>query len=121
MTTQIRFPQGPVSDLTTGIISLEWQQWLQNPQFVTVTISEPLGTASGGTGSDTAVQEEIQMAGPFYPANVDSTAQVVSAIWAGNGVPDNAYGANGHYYFRADGTVGSNIYKKTAGLWGAIL
>ncbi len=118
--TAPRFPQGPVLD-ANGYISLEWQQWLQNPDFVTLTLENPLAVESGGTGQATALPALLEMAGPFYPANPDATPQVDTAIYGGFGVPSNASGANGDFYFRSDGTVGSNIYKKAAGLWAAIL
>ena len=120
-----RFPQGRVTDEATGYVTLEWQQWLQNPEFLTVQIDTPLPTASGGTGQATTLQSVLEMAGPLYPAQptgmTTGSAQVVCAISAGNGVPNNAGGGNGDFYFRANGTVGSNVYKKVAGLWAAIL
>ncbi len=97
------------------------QQWLQNPEFLTVTIDAPLPVASGGTGQATALPAALEMAGPFYPANPDGTAQVVVALYAGIGVPDNAYGQNGNYYWRGDGSAGSLVYFKSGGLWGAVL
>ena len=47
----VRFPIGPLVD-TTGFVSLEWQQWLQNPQFLTLSVNgsqipAPSGGASG--------------------------------------------------------------------------
>lgn len=120
-----RFPQGPVVDQATSTITLEWQQWLQNPSFGSVEIATPLPITSGGTGAETALQDVLEMAGPLYPAiptgSTTGTAQQVSSLWAGSGVPNNAGGANGDFYFRSDGAVGSNIYKKAAGLWAAIL
>lgn len=108
-----------------GYISYEWQQWLQNPEFNTVVIDTPLPVESGGTGQITSVQDVLQMAGPIYASTptgpTAGDAQVDSALWGGNGAPDNAGGQNGDFYFRGDGTVGSNVYKKAAGLWTAIL
>ncbi len=115
MSEVLRFPQGQVLN-AQGYISLE---------FVTVTVDNPIAITSGGTGSNTSLLAALTMAGPIYPATptgpTTGTAQVVCAQWAGSGAPDNAGGQNGDFYFRADGTVGSNLYKKTAGLWGAIL
>ena len=47
----IRFPIGPIVD-ASGYISLEWQQWLQNPQLITLSVngaqvSAPSGGANG--------------------------------------------------------------------------
>lgn len=44
-----RFPVGPIAD-ASGNVTLEWSQWLQNPQFVSIDIPGILGVASGGTG-----------------------------------------------------------------------
>lgn len=39
----------------------------------------------------------------------------------GSGLPASAQGSNGNFYFRSDGTVGSNVYQKASGAWSAIL
>lgn len=39
----------------------------------------------------------------------------------GSGAPVGTQGQNGYFYFRSDGSVGSNVYKKTSGSWAAIL
>lgn len=49
MSTNIRFPLGPLVD-STGMVTLEWSEWLQNPQVLTIDLGEPLGVLSGGTG-----------------------------------------------------------------------
>lgn len=49
MSTDIRFPLTPIID-NNGDLSLEWQQWLQNPQILTLEITEALAVSSGGTG-----------------------------------------------------------------------
>jgi hypothetical protein len=51
--TIIQFPEGPFVDQQTGYLSLEWQQWLLNPQFISVIISGVLDISSGGTNSGT--------------------------------------------------------------------
>ncbi|HEX8106706.1 MAG TPA: hypothetical protein VF516_03210 [Kofleriaceae bacterium] len=49
MTTNVQFPQGPlVGD--GGFVTLEWQQWFQNPQFLTLNFANPITVPSGGTG-----------------------------------------------------------------------
>lgn len=50
MATQIRFPQGPLIDPLTNYPTIEWTQWFQNPQFVSISFANALGVASGGTG-----------------------------------------------------------------------
>lgn len=47
-------------------------------------------------------------------------AQLQGLIY-GSGVPANTQGQNGNFYFRGDGSAGSNVYKKTSGAWAAIL
>lgn len=84
----------------------------------------PAVAAFGGLGAPS----------PGTPLIVDTTNSALYALIAeavvkladagirsGNGVPDNAVGSNGNFYFRFDGGVGSNVYKKAAGSWGAIL
>ena len=51
--SNIHFPQTPIAD-ADGYISLEWQQWLLNPQVLTLTFAAALEIASGGTGAITA-------------------------------------------------------------------
>lgn len=58
-------------------------------------------------------------AGPIYPAQDTKAIQTTSALYAGTGVPNNANGNNGDYYFRGDtpGTVNQRLYVKSAGAW----
>lgn len=49
MNVNIRYPQGPVTG-AGGYATLEWQQWFQNPQFVTLSLGTVLSVDSGGTG-----------------------------------------------------------------------
>jgi len=61
--------------------------------------------------------------GKIYPATDAGANQVVAGIFAGNGVPNNANGANGDFYFRGDGTQAGNtvVYHKQAGAWVALI
>ena len=115
-----RFPQGPVLD-DAGYVSLEWQQWLQNPEFVTVSIDTPLDVASGGTGTASSLTAALTMDGPIYPATPLGVAQKAIAIYGGNGAPDITGGVNGDVYFRSDGAALTTIYQKRAGLWTGIV
>lgn len=45
----IQFPQSRFVD-DEGYVSLEWQQWLLNPQVLTINFSTAVDVASGGTG-----------------------------------------------------------------------
>lgn len=53
------------------------------------------------------------------PGTDAGAAQTVCHLFAGTGVPNNANGINGDFYFRSDGTVaGNNVqYHKEAGAW----
>ncbi len=117
MSENNRFPQGPIVD-SDSRITFEWFMFFQNPTFTSVTLITPLDTASGGTGQSDSITDEISMSGPFYPAPGDGTTQAAVAFFAGTGIPDNAIGMNGNFFFRGDGiAANTNIYKKSAGLW----
>lgn len=47
----VKFPQSPFVDANTGRITREWQQWLLNPQFISLVIQGVLDVTSGGTGT----------------------------------------------------------------------
>jgi hypothetical protein len=55
---------------------------------------------------------------PGTPAGAGQTA---TGIYAGTGVPNNADGQNGDYYFRSDGGVGTHIYYRSAGAWAGVI
>lgn len=48
--TNVRYPFSPFLD-ATGRPAREWQAWLLNPQFVTVSLANTLDVTSGGTGT----------------------------------------------------------------------
>jgi hypothetical protein len=62
-------------------------------------------------------------AGKLYPPQDTGTTQTASAHYAGTGVPNNANGVNGDYYFRSDtpGTANQRIYVKSGGVWVGIV
>src|SRR5258708_26827639 len=104
--------------------------WSMNPPIGTYTIwSGPTNQGpwtqvpnSGNVviANATDASGDLTPAGTVYPGSGNG-AQMVTGILAGNGVPSNAIGQNGWFYLRGDGGVGSNVYKKTGGAWGAIL
>jgi hypothetical protein len=60
----------------------------------------------------------LQMNGGKVYFSTDAAAsQTAAGMYAGTGVPNNANGANGDFYFRSDGGVGSCIYQRRAGSW----
>lgn len=55
---------------------------------------------------------------PIYPAAFNGATQTIGALYFGTGVPSNANGANGDWYFRTDvSAAGARIYHKEAGAW----
>lgn len=57
---------------------------------------------------------------PVNGWNAAGNGYVINGVtfFAGAGVPDNALGANGDFYFRSDGTViATMLYHKAAGIW----
>lgn len=59
--------------------------------------------------------------GAIQPATPASAAQTACQLWAGTGVPSNANGQNGDYYFRSDGGVTTHLYFKAAGAWAGLI
>ena len=59
----------------------------------------------------------------IFPCTDAGAVQAVSGLFAGNGAPNNANGANGDFYLRGDGTQAGNtvIYHKEAGAWIALI
>jgi hypothetical protein len=53
MITNIRFPTSPFLEPVTGRPAREWIVWLQSPQFFQISMNQPLGPNSGGTGLST--------------------------------------------------------------------
>lgn len=57
----------------------------------------------------------------IFPGTDAGAFQATAGLYAGTGVPNNANGNNGDYYFRADGGIGTHIYFKAAGAWAGII
>ena len=59
----------------------------------------------------------------LFPPTDAGAFQTAAGIYAGSGVPNNANGANGDFYFRSDGTVAGNTvaYHKQGGAWVAFV
>lgn len=78
-------------------------------------------------GSTTAPTHAIDVTGMFaasnkvFPGTDAAAAQTACGIYAGTGVPNNANGANGDYYFRSDGGAVTHLYFKAAGAWAGIV
>jgi hypothetical protein len=59
----------------------------------------------------------------IFPGTDAGAFQSTAGIYGGSGVPSNANGNNGDYYFRSDtpGTALQRIYVKSAGAWVGII
>lgn len=59
----------------------------------------------------------------FTPPKDDGTIQAACRLYAGSGVPNNANGTNGDFYFRSDTPAVANqrIYNRQAGAWVGIV
>lgn len=63
-----------------------------------------------------------QLTGKLRPPT-DAAAAQTNGIYMGSGVPNNANGANGDFYFRTDtpGTANQRLYIRSAGAWVALV
>jgi hypothetical protein len=98
-----------------------------NPSTLTLvgcdlTTASVTGFAGGGGGSITygpfAVPGALQ---PAQPTGLPQTG-TPGSIYMGSGVPANANGNNGDFYFRMDtpGTANQRLYVRSAGAWVAL-
>lgn len=70
------FPRSPFLD-QSGLISREWLQWLQNPQFLTLTVNNGVpGTALSPTGVTAGIYGSASRIVSF---SVNSAGQLVGA------------------------------------------
>lgn len=65
----------------------------------------------------------INTEGGIQPGSPSGTFTAANAIYQGSGVPSNANGNNGDFYFRTDtpGTSNQRLYVKASGSWSGIL
>ena len=75
-------------------------------------VTPDIGAATGTTVSLTSY---------LRPGTDAGAAQTATGIMAGNGVPNNANGQNGDFYFNAAGGAVTTIYQKLAGAWVGIV
>ncbi len=74
---------------------------------------------SAGVGASSADDGSVFISGRGMFIPVLPGASTVSAMWNGDGVPSDAEGNDGDFYFRNDGTSGTLLYHKAAGSWSA--
>lgn len=91
-----------------------------------------LGPTNNATGANTLIlsmtgarmepQGPMNLRNKLYPGTDALAKQTAAAIFAGTGIPNNANGDNGDFYFRGDGTAAGNtvVYHKEAGSWVAL-
>lgn len=75
----IIFPQSPFLDPLTGRPAREWIIWLQNPSITGLSLSNPLGTISGGTDNDKTPENGELLIG-------NGTGYTVNPPFAGSGI-----------------------------------
>lgn len=81
----------------------------------------------GWGGSQTSPNFYVQQSGTMfskghvYPGTPAGVDQAASGLLAGSGVPSNANGNDGDFYFRGDGGAGTSIYMKRSGSWVGIV
>jgi hypothetical protein len=76
--------------------------------------------SAGGTASATGQLSALGglvVAGVLRPAAPTGAQQAAVSLYAANGVPSNATGANGDFCLRGDGGAGTCLYHKEAGVW----
>lgn len=87
--TNINFPQGPIAD-RSGYITLEWQQWLQNPTFLSFKFQTVLDVTSGGTGTGTITQHGVLIGNGTSPLGTLPVA-ATNTILQGNTGADPSF------------------------------
>jgi len=79
-----------------------------------------LSLAHDGTDAViSASSGQLTFGNKIFPSTDAAAKQTVAGIYAGNGVPNNANGANGDFYFRGDGAAGTFVYHRAGGAWTA--
>lgn len=63
------------------------------------------------------IGKQLSLTGKLYPATDAAALQTATGIYGNTGAPNNANGANGDFYFRADGGALTTIYQRRAGAW----
>lgn len=80
-------------------------------------------------GTDTIAQEvaRLEQTGIFttinkiYPGTDAKAFQTSCGLYANTGAPNNANGADGDFFFRADGGALTTIYQRRAGTWTGLI
>lgn len=93
---------------------------VQNANGVAITGGAIDGTPVGGTTRAAGAFTTLSASTTFLLPKDDATAQTAVRLYAGAGVPNNANGTNGDFYFRSDGAAGTFIYQKSGGTWTGI-
>lgn len=78
------------------------------------------GVLSWGTAYITQLGV-INAGAQIYPGTPAGAQQVVAGLLGNAGIPNNAQGNNGDFYFRSDGAALTTIYQRRAGIWVGIV
>lgn len=114
MTTTINFPQGPLSG-AGGFPTLEWQQWFQNPSFVSFSFANPIAVTSGGTGLASGTSGGIL-------AFVSGTTMASSALLGANQIVLGGGAGATPVSVSSTGTTATVLHGAVSGppTWGAV-
>lgn len=111
LSTGVFIDQGLALTMRNAAQNGSWDMSAQNDFSLRVR------QVSGTAGATINLQNPLRLS---TPANA---VQSSASVFAGPGVPSNADGSNGDFYFRSDGTkAGATcIYHKEAGAWVALI
>jgi len=112
---KIKWPQSPFVD-KSGNVAREWQQWLLNPQFITLNLDTVLAVGSGGTGiTDLPSDGELLIGGngSYFLSTLTPVANRTSVI---NGVGSITFDISAAYTGQTSITTLGTI---TTGAWSA--
>lgn len=114
MTTTVNFPQGPLLG-AGGFPTLEWQQWFQNPSFVSFSFANPIAVPSGGTGLSSGTSGGI-------PAFVSGTTMASSALLGANQIVLGGGAGATPVSVSSTGTTTTVLHGAASGppTWGAV-
>lgn len=118
--TSTRFPQGPLIDMTTGTLSLEWFMWLQNPQFVTINFDTAVDVPNGGTGASTFTAHGVLL-GQGTDALVATAAMTNGQLLIGQtGADPEPHAVSGDATLNANGVFALSTTGVSAASYGGV-
>lgn len=96
-----------------------------SPSYNSLNIIQSSATSGQITMSGGAVKVNFPVAttGGIMPGTPAQAMQATAVLYAGSGVPSNANGSDGNFYFRSDSpssTLKTNLYVRVGGVWTGI-